>query len=171
MQGSAPEICLPTPVQARNPREGPNSEKILISHPSTPTNVPALSCYLSSHHDPTFVDYLITGLSQGFRAGILSHLTTSFVAKNLQSALSEPDIVRTLLEKEVNKGYLIGPFASPPFAPFRINSIGVATRKYSGKKRLIFEMSSPLSNYTASVNECIPLAPFSLHYAMVDNAI
>ncbi|MGL5501434.1 MAG: hypothetical protein ACRDCK_09865, partial [Plesiomonas shigelloides] len=171
LQGSAPEIRLPTPVQARNSREGPNSEKILISHPSTPINVSALSCYLSSHPDPTFVDYLITGLSQGFRVGILSHLTTSFVAKNLQSASSEPEIVRTLLEKEVNKGYVIGPFASPPFSPFRINSIGVATRKYSGKKRLIFDMSSPHSNYIASVNECIPLAPFSLHYATVDNAI
>lgn len=32
-------------------------------------------------------------------------------------------------------------------------------------------MSSPHSNFTASVNECIPSDPFSLHYASVDNAI
>lgn len=105
------------PIQARNLREGPNSEKILIRHPSTPINVPVLSSYLSSHPDPTFVDYLITGLSQWFRVGLLSHLTTSYVTKNLQSALSDPDVVSALLEKEVNKGYVIGPFASP-FFPF-----------------------------------------------------
>jgi hypothetical protein len=103
--------------------------------------------------------------------GILSQLTSIFLAKNLQSATNEPDVVSALLEREVNKGYVIGPFSSPPFSPFRINSIGVATRKYSGKKRLIFDMSSPHSSYTASVNECIPLPPFSLHYASVDNAI
>ncbi|XP_076158563.1 uncharacterized protein LOC143141734 [Alosa pseudoharengus] len=53
----------------------------------------------------------------------------------------------------------------------RINSLGVATRKYSGKKRLIFDMSSPHSDTIASVNECIPQQPFSLYYASVDNAI
>ena len=125
------------PVQTSNSRKSPNSEKILKSHPSTPINVPNLSSYLSSHPDPTFVDYLITGLSQGFRVGILSNLTTSFIDKNLQSAITEPDMLSELLEKEVNKGYVIGPFASPPFSPFRINSIGIATRKYYGKKRLI----------------------------------
>lgn len=80
-------------------------------------------------------------------------------------------MVSVLLEKEINKGYVIGPFSSPPFSPFRVNSLGVATRKYSGKKRLIFDMSSPHSNTIASVNECIPSEPFSLYYASVDNAI
>lgn len=32
-------------------------------------------------------------------------------------------------------------------------------------------MSSPHSSNIASVNECIPLTPFSLHYTTVDNAI
>ncbi|XP_063054526.1 uncharacterized protein LOC134448797 [Engraulis encrasicolus] len=63
------------------------------------------------------------------------------------------------------------PPPAPPFAPFRVNSLGVATRKYSGKKRLIFDMSSPHSDSRASVNEMIPLEPFSLHYATVDHAI
>lgn len=130
-----------------------------------------LSKYLLSHPDPVFVDYLITGLLQGFRVGVLSPPSFSYVAKNLQSALAEPDVVSALLEKEVNKGYVIGPFSSPPFSPFRVNSLGVATQKFSGKKRLIFDMSSPHSTNIASINECIPLEPFSLFYATVDNAI
>ncbi|MGL5293018.1 MAG: reverse transcriptase-like protein [Aeromonas sp.] len=43
--------------------------------------------------------------------------------KNLQSALAEPEVVSALLRKEVNKGYVIGPFKSPPFSPFRVNSL------------------------------------------------
>ncbi|XP_062383578.1 uncharacterized protein LOC134071030 [Sardina pilchardus] len=107
----------------------------------------------------------------GFRVGVLSPLSCSYTARNLQSALTEPSIVSELLSKELNKGYVLGPFSAPPFHPFRVNSLGVATRKYSGKKRLIFDMSSPHSETWSSVNEMIPLEPFSLHYASVDNAI
>ena len=103
--------------------------------------------------------------------GVLSPLSTKYVAKNLQSALAEPEIVSALLAKELLKNYVIGPFSSPPFSFFRINSLGVATRRYSGKKRLIFDMSSPHSDSFASVNECIPSELFSLYYATIDHAI
>ena len=48
--------------------------------------------------------------SEGFRVGVLSLLSTKYVAKNLQSALAEPEIVSALLAKEVHKKYVIGPF-------------------------------------------------------------
>lgn len=171
LQRPAPQICLPTTLQTSVQRKSSASEKILNGHPSTPINIDILSSYLSSHPDSTFVDYLITGLSQGFRVGVCSPLSTPYVARNLQSALAEPDIVSSLLDKELNKGYIIGPFSSSPFSLHRVNSIGIATRKYSGKKRLIFDMSSPHSNNLASVNECIPPEFFSLYYASVDDAI
>ncbi|XP_039528978.1 uncharacterized protein LOC120480100 [Pimephales promelas] len=158
-------------LQTSGQRKSSASEKVLNGHPSTPINIATLSSYLSSHPDFSFVDYLITGLSQGFRVGACSPLSTSYVAKNLQSALAEPETVSSLLDKELNKGYLISPFSESPFSLYRINSIGVATRKYSGKKGLIFDMSSPHSNSVASVNECIPSEPFSLYYASVDDAI
>ena len=103
--------------------------------------------------------------------GVLSPLSTRYVAENLQSSLAEPEIESTLLAKEVYKKYVIGPFSSPPFSLFCINSLGIATRRYSRKKRLIFYMSSPHSDSIASVNECIPTAPFSLYYATIDHAI
>ncbi|XP_041922810.1 uncharacterized protein LOC121686960 [Alosa sapidissima] len=171
LQRSPPKVGLPPANEASYEREACNNIKTILSgHPSTPINVPALSHFLSSHPDPSFVNFLITGLSQGFRVGVLSPLRTSYVARNLLSALSEPLTVSSLLAREVNKGYVVGPFSSPPFSPFRVNSIGVTTRKHSGKKRLIFDMSSPHSERVASVNECIPLYPFSLYYASVDNA-
>ncbi|XP_041916418.1 uncharacterized protein LOC121680893, partial [Alosa sapidissima] len=66
---------------------------------------------------------------------------------------------------------MIGPFTMPPFPVYRINPIGVATRKYSGKKRLIIDLSAPHNSTTPSINSLIPLEEFSLHYHSVDDAI
>lgn len=89
--------------------------------------------FLTAHPDPIFVDYLLTGLSQGFRVGVLSPPTGTFIARNLQSALNEPLVTSDLLAKEVAKGYVVGPFPAPPFRPFRVNALGVATRKYMSR--------------------------------------
>ncbi|KAK7891090.1 hypothetical protein WMY93_023053 [Mugilogobius chulae] len=117
----------------------------------------------------------LTGAGRrGFRrflVGVSSMPTSTFVAKNLQSALREPEVVSRLLQKEVDKGFVMGPFSTPPFRIFRCSPLGVATRKYSGKKRLILDNSAPHSGDVSSVNSLIPLTPFSLFYASVDHAI
>ncbi|XP_029927907.1 uncharacterized protein LOC115373572 [Myripristis murdjan] len=170
LQGRAPPLCVPSQVSP-SAAESPWFKDLLKIHPSTPINVPALASELSSHPDSVFVDHLLSGLSQGFRVGVVSSLSSSYVSKNLQSAIQEPDLVSQLLKKELDKGYLIGPFNSSPFPVFRTSPVGIATRKYSGKKRLIVDLSAPRSGPVPSINSLIPPAPFSLHYSTVDNAI
>ncbi|XP_018549880.1 uncharacterized protein LOC108895509 [Lates calcarifer] len=165
-------VCPRRVILARSPAGDLAKLKNFLSiHPSTPINISALAAELSSHPDSVFTDYLLTGLSQGFRVGILSSPVSTFVAKNLQSAIKDPATVSQLLNKELNKGYIIGPFDSPPFPVFNSSPVGIATRKYSGKKRLIFDLSAPHSGPVSSINSLIPPVPFSLHYATVDNAI
>ncbi|XP_074539253.1 uncharacterized protein LOC141800545 [Halichoeres trimaculatus] len=176
VQGCAPQISVPPPSDpsasgTRSAIKPAQLKKLLKIHPSTPLNVQALAAELLNHPDSSFTNHLLTGLSQGFRVGVVALPDINFVSKNLQSATNEPDIVTQLLGKELNKGYLIGPFDSPPFPVFRTSPIGVATRKYSGKKRLIFDLSAPRSGPIMSVNSLIPPVPFSLHYSTVDNAI
>lgn len=131
-----------------------------------------LSDHLAFHPNRCFVNFLITGLIQGFLAGLNMFPSMSHVCKNLQSAMREPNVVDGLIKKEVDKGFLIGPYRNSPFPIFRINPIGVATRKYSGKKRLIIDLSAPHNNASIpSINSLIPLEMFSLCYASVDNAI
>ena len=134
-------------------------------------NVPALSNALKDHPNRSFVNYLITGLVQGFLAGLCWLPKITHVCRNLQSAFKEPAVVDELLKKETSKGHMIGPFSKSPFSLFRVSPIGVATRKYSGKKRLIVDLSSPHNGSVQSINDLIPLFPFSLYYASVDNAI
>ncbi|KAJ8259625.1 hypothetical protein GJAV_G00171580 [Gymnothorax javanicus] len=160
-----PKICVSKEGASCKIRE------INAKHPSMPVNVPALSKALKNHPNRCFVNYLITGLVQGFLAGLCWLPTTTHVCKNLQTAVKEPKVVDELLEKETKKGFMIGPFSKSPFSLFRVSPIGVATRKYSGKKRLIIDLSAPHNGPVPSINSLIPLAPFSLFYATVDNAI
>ena len=59
---------------------------------------------------------------------------------------------------------MISPFSSPPFPTFRISPIGVTTRKYSGKKRLIIDFSSPHGTSVPSINSLIPGQDYSLKH-------
>ncbi|XP_024865010.1 uncharacterized protein LOC112451073 [Kryptolebias marmoratus] len=169
LQRSSPQVHLPSPVSSQ--QRAPRIQTLISSHLSTPIVISELASLLQSHPDSAYVDFLLTGLSQGFHIGVCAPPLPTLVCPNLQSALLEPDIVSSLLQREVSKGYMIGPLRYPPFSHFRVKPLGVATRKYSGKKRLILDLSAPHSGPLPSINSLIPKPPFSLFYTSVDHAI
>lgn len=85
------------------------------------TSIPKLSQSIQ------IVVYLLMGLIYCFSAGLSCLSAFSFSCLNLQSMKKEPQVVDVLLAKEVNKGYMIGPFDKPLFKHFRINTIGIST--------------------------------------------
>ena len=138
----------------------------------TPVVVDKLALELSRYPDVEFRSYLIGGLKYGFDTGINSLPNKSIVCKNLRSALSQPECTTYLISEELKKGYLIGPFESIPFKHFRINPIGIAEGKYSGKKRLIVDLSAPHEDPdNPSLNDLIDKEEFSLQYVSIDDAI
>ena len=81
--------------------------------------------------------------------------------KNLLSARMQPDIVAKLLKDGCDKGYAYGPFL-----------IGVATGKYSDKKRLIINLSAPHNDLKhVSINDLIDKDQCSFTYVKLDDAI
>uniref|UniRef100_A0ABM0MQ02 Uncharacterized protein LOC102800980 n=1 Tax=Saccoglossus kowalevskii TaxID=10224 RepID=A0ABM0MQ02_SACKO len=83
-----------------------------------------------------------------------------------------PEIVTSIIDNEVKKGFLIGPFVSPPFEHYRCSPIGIVDKKYSNKKRLIVDLSSPHDAAdTPSINDLINKEDFSLSYVTIDDAI
>lgn len=52
-----------------------------------------------------------------------------------------------------------------------VSPSGIATHKYSGKKRLIFYLSSPHNNAEPSINELINNDLRALSYVRIDDAI
>ncbi|XP_016535343.1 proline-rich protein 36-like [Poecilia formosa] len=169
LQRRPSQVGLPTPHLSR--QEPSRLQELVSRFLSTPIHVPVLASFLTHYPDRLFVDFLITGLTQGFFIGLPQLPASSLVIPNLQSALNDPNAVSQLLQKEVSKGYVIGPCASPPFSHFRVHPLGVAVRKYSGKKRLILDLSAPHSGPHLSINSLIPKPPFSLHYATIDHVV
>ena len=88
------------------------------------------------------------------------------------SARKNPEVIDELLAQECNKGYLYGPFNELLFESYRVSSLGLAVGKYSGKKRLIVDLSSPHNDaHHVSVNELIDKDSCSLTYVKIDDAI
>ena len=96
---------------------------------------------MSNHPDSEFVETLCSGLVHGFDAGVEIRPVSTTECKNNRSAKTQPLVVEELIQSEVEKGYLWGPFKKSPFEIYRISPIGIAEGKYSKKKRLIVDFS------------------------------
>ncbi|CAG2242641.1 unnamed protein product [Mytilus edulis] len=123
-------------------------------------------------NNKNFVFNLINGLRYGFDTGINVLPSKSLECKNLLSTKKFPDDVTKLVDDELRKGYLIGPFTKPPFDTYRISPIGIVEGKYSKKKRLILDLSAPHNNDEHhSINDLINKEDYSLTYVRIDDAI
>lgn len=126
---------------------------------------------MQHHPDKQFVQYLINGLREGFDTLVRETDLPTMECKNLRSALKDPEAIDSIIATEVEKGYLRGPFKEPPFLKYRVSPIGLVEGKYSGKKRLIVDLSSPHDNPEhLSVNDLIDKESCSLTYVKIDDA-
>lgn len=136
-----------------------------------PLDINALSTELTKHPDSQFVSYVINGFSQGFNPLISVVPTTSLECPNNLSARSNTDVVDKAVKSEVDNGYVCGPFDQIPFSICRINPLGLSIGKYSGKPRLILDLSAPHNETEDSINELIDKESCSLSYVTIDQAI
>ena len=114
----------------------------------------------------------MSGLQSGFHTGVCITDLPTFHCRNLLTARRDPTTVSNILGSELEKGYIIGPFDKPPFTHYRISPVGIAEHKYSGKKRLIVDLSAPHENPdNQSINNLISKEEFSLSYVKIDDAI
>jgi hypothetical protein len=140
--------------------------------PSTPINIDRLEYELQFHPNRLFVNYLLSGLRNGFHTGIQVLPRCASKGHNLRSARNFPDIVTNFLQEEVDNGFLIGPFSSSPFSIFRVSPLGLVFEKYSRKPRLIPDLSwAHNDNNVASINDLLDKDECSMVYSTIDQAI
>ena len=138
----------------------------------TPIDVDRLETELVEHPNRTFVSTLITCLRQGFYTGINNLPLKNLECPNNRSAKAQPDIVNQLISAEVKQGFLVGPFKNSPFSLYRVSPLGLAEGTYSGKMRLIVDLSAPHNNDEhSSLNQLINKEDYSLSYVKLDDAI
>ena len=139
---------------------------ILLSPPVTLVKVDRLD-FLLQGYQSHLATYLVNGFRYGFRIQFIGD-RTRFESPNLKSALQNPDLVMSKLQKETTAGRIAGPFTRPPFPDFNSSPIGIVPKKTPNEVRLIHHLSYP-SGF--SVNDSIPSDCSTVHYATVNQAV
>ena len=84
---------------------------------------------VAMHH--IMVDYIITGIREGFRIGFdATHLLLK-CKKNMRSAYEHPNIVDKQLLKDCSQGYMLGPFDPAELTQVHTSRIGVIPKSTS----------------------------------------
>ena len=113
----------------------------------------------------SLVSYLIEGFTNGFGIGYTGECFP-VCTKNLLSASHNTDPVSEAISKELSRGHVAGPFASPPFPNLHCSPLDCVPKK-DESYRLIIDLSSPPGR---SVNENKPKDSFSVVFAKFDDA-
>lgn len=132
--------------------------------------MPLLQACLATHPSQWLSKFLV-GFTEGFHTGFVSLPLGTFECQNLRSSSTDMEAVDLLLQFELEKGFVIGPFSKLPLRIWRVNPLGLVKGKFSNKLRLIYDLSAPHCSHVPSLNFLIPLEEFSLKYASVDQAI
>ena len=161
------DSCRPGPSEVV-----PDTLRAALAAVRTPLRVAEWGRALRGHPDREFVDYLLDGMSQGFRIGFnraFGHLKSA--KRNMVSASAEPAVIEAYLAKKRAAGRVVGPLvAEGDLAASCIHTsrFGVIPKPHQpGKWRLIVDLSHPKGH---SVNDGVDPGLCSLTYASVDAA-
>ena len=89
--------------------QGPISVPLILQPVSTPLNYVAWSSALSYHPDVKFRQFILSGISKGFRIGFNRESPLRSVLGNMPSASDQAEALQAYFEKEVAAGHLLGP--------------------------------------------------------------
>ena len=133
----------------------------------TPVAVDHFRAYFASHPDQHLARYVLQGLCDGFRVGVLNTLPICSLARNHSSSRENIGVVSSYIHSECAAGRLLGPFGVSP--RIHVSPIGLVPKGHqSGAWRMIVDLSHPVGG---SVNDAIPTDLCSLHYPSVDDAV
>ena len=131
----------------------------------TPVHIKRLENMLCNHPNQEAVNFIVTGLRDGFSLGCCATITPSF-PRNLKSAMQNQDKVSQALLKELRNRHIAGPFFKPPIPNLHCSPIG-ARLKPDDSVRIILDLSQPTNN---SVNGGICKEEYSVQYEPFDVA-
>ena len=131
---------------------------------TTPLNVSARQAAPAVYPNSIYRDFIITGLTEGFRIGFKRDQCLSSSKSNMRSAILNPAVIDEYLTKERAAGRFIGPLS--PEVDVHLSHFGVIPKGHiPGKWRLITDLSYPPG---LSVNDGIDKELCSLKYVTVD---
>ena len=124
-------------------------------------------------YDNNKVDYLINGLTFGFRLeideeAVFHAIDTPPPKYNHESANKNKEAIQAKIQKELDSGRLEGPFTTIPYDNYQVSAIAAAEKKQPGEYRLIQDLSWPKG---ASGNDTIDVEKGKCKYQKLDHVI
>ena len=129
---------------------------------------------LSSYPDRETANYVINGFRYGFKLGLTKYPQPRGPCKNSKTVRDNPGIAQQLVDKEVAKGHILGPFAEPPLEKLVYSPISIVPKAGSENAwRLVHDLSFPhgTDHEQESVNACIPPENSSVKYHYLEEVI
>ena len=102
--------------------------------------------------DNTIVNWVISGLTNGFKIGIQPDKHIDSSTKNLPTDTTKKDSISNWLYRGLSQGFVTGPFTEAPYDDAIISPMGAVVQK--NKVRPIFHLSAPKKTKT-SVNDAL----------------
>ena len=126
--------------------------------------------YLARHHpDRELVNFVVDGFTNGFSLGMTSEPEPRGPCENLSGVLENPLVAQQMVDEEVAKGHMLGPFDEPPLPNLIYSPINLVP-KGEDDFRLIHDLSYPYDGVN-SINDCIPPCNSRVRYHSIDDVI
>ena len=135
----------------------------------TPLKIDQWTALLHRHPDPQFTDWLMDGLTEGFRIGFNHQQRLHSATSNMQGTSDHPEVVSAYLQSEREQQTLLGPFDRQSMLAIHVSRFGIIPKSHQpGKWRLIVDLSFPPGR---SVNDGIPSELCSLSYVKLEHVV
>ena len=136
----------------------------------TPLKLPSWAEVLRSYPNEEVALFMLRGIAQGFRIGFIPSSTSlRSAARNLEGALTHPQVVEVYLKEELSLGKVVGPLPPSLYTGCHVSRFGVIPKGHQQEKwRLIVDLSFPKGH---SINNGIPKPLCSLKYISIDDAV
>ena len=129
-----------------------------------------LKKYFKNHPDKELITYLINGFTNGFKLGLTREPKTSKKCRNSKNVRNNLDVTQRLVDKEVGKGHILGPFTEPPIKGLFISPLNIVPKPNCEIGwRLIHDLAFPYDDN--GVNACIPRENAKVTYHTLDEVI
>jgi hypothetical protein len=135
----------------------------------TPLQTNQRADLLHWHPDLHFTDWLICGLTEGFRIGFDRQQKLCNATSNMQRTSDHPEVVSAYLQSEREQQTLLDQFDKQSMPHVYVSKFGIIPKSHQpGKWHLIVDLSSPAGR---SVNDGIPSELCSLSYIKLERVV
>ena len=129
-----------------------------------------LRYFLRDHPDKELVNYLVEGFTHGFHLGMNRAPTPRPPCDNSRAVQRKPAVTQALVDEEIAKGHILGPFDRPPLEDMVYSPLNIVPKGDTEQYRLIHDLAFPYDT-DQSVNSCIPREWASVQYHYIDEVI